>query len=39
MLTKGLKNLTNWLNDNKIFLNVGNTRMILFKPTKRPLDC
>ena len=31
MLNKGLKNLTNSLNANKISLNVGKTEMILFK--------
>ena len=39
MLNKDLKNLTNWLNANKISLNVDKTEMILFKPIKRPLDC
>ena len=39
MLDKDLKNLTNWLNANKIFLNVDKTEMILFKPIKKPLDC
>ena len=39
MITKDIRNLTNWLNDNKIFLNVGKTKMILFKLTKKPLDC
>ena len=32
MLNKDLKNLTNWLNANKISLNVNKTEMILFKP-------
>ena len=36
---KDLKNLTNWLNANKISLNVDKTEMILFKPIKKPLDC
>ena len=31
MLNKDLKNLTNWLNANKISLNVDKTEMILFK--------
>ena len=31
MLNKDLMNLTNWLNANKISLNVGKTEMILFK--------
>ena len=39
MLNKDLKNLTNWLNANKISLNVGKTEMILFKPIKKPSDC
>ena len=37
-LNKDLKNLTNWLNANKITLNFDKTEMILFKPTKKPLD-
>ena len=39
ILNKDLKNLTNWLNANKISLNVDKTEMILFKPIKKPLDC
>ena len=38
MLNKDLKNLTNWLNANKISLNVDKTEMILFKPIKKPLN-
>ena len=38
-LNKYLKNLTKWLNANKITLNFNKTVMILFKPTKKPLDC
>ena len=38
-LNKDLKNLTNWLNANKITLNSDKTEMILFKPTKKLLDC
>ena len=38
-LNKDLKNLTNWLNANKITLNFGKTEMILFKPTKNPTQC
>ena len=33
-LKKDLKNLTNWLNANKITLNFDKTDMILFKSTK-----
>ena len=39
LLNKDLKNLTNWVNTNKISLNVDKTEMILFKPTKKHLDC
>ena len=39
MLNKDLKNLTNWLNANKISLNVDKTKEILFNPKKKPLDC
>ena len=35
ILNKDLKNLTNWLNANKISLNVDKTEMILFKPIKK----
>ena len=38
MLNKDLKNLTNWLNANKISLNVDKTEEI-FNPPKKPLDC
>ena len=38
LLNKDLK-LTKWLNAIKISLNVDKTEMILFKPTKKPLDC
>ena len=34
MLNKDLKNLTNWLNANKISLNVDKTEEILFNPKK-----
>ena len=37
-LNKDLKNIANWLNANKITLNFDKTLMILFKPTKKPLD-
>ena len=39
LLNKDLKNLTNWLNATKIYLNVDKTEMILFRPTKKPLNC
>ena len=39
MLNKDLKNLPNWLNANKMSLNVDETEMILFKPTNKPSDC
>ena len=32
------KNLTNWLNANKISLNVSKTEHIIFKPKRKPLD-
>ena len=37
-LNNDLKNLTNWLNANKITFNFDKTEMILFKPTKKLLD-
>ena len=37
LLSKDLKNSTNWLNANKLSLNVDKTEMILFKSTKKPL--
>ena len=33
-----LKNLTNWLNANKISLNVSKTELLIFKPKRKPLD-
>ena len=33
-----LKNLTNWLNANKISPNVWKTELIVFKPKRKPLD-
>ena len=33
-----LRNLTNWLNGNKISLNVSKTELMLFKPKMRKLD-
>ena len=38
-LNKDLNKLTYWLNANKTNLNFDKTAMILFKPTKKPLDC
>ena len=39
LLNKNFKNLTNWLNANKIYFNVDKTEMILFKSTKKSVDC
>ena len=39
ILNKDLKNLTTWLNANRISLNFDKTEMILFKPIKKTLDC
>ena len=39
MLNKDLTNLINWLNANKVSLNVDKIEMTLFKPIKNPLDC
>ena len=39
LLKKDLKNLNDWLKANKIYWNVDKTEIILFKPTKKPLDC
>ena len=33
-----LKNLTKWLNANKIYLNVSKTEMVLFRPKRRSMD-
>ena len=38
LLNIDLKNLTNWLNANKISLNVSKTELIIFKPKRKPLD-
>ena len=38
LLNSDLKNLTNWLNANKISLNVSKTELIIFKPKRKPLD-
>ena len=35
LLNEDLKNLTNWINTNKISFNVDKTEMILFKLTKK----
>ena len=34
-----LKNLTNWLNTNKISINVIKTELIIFKYKKKKLEC
>ena len=39
LLNKDLKILTNWLDANKASLNVDKTEVILFKRTKKLLDC
>ena len=33
-----MKNLSNWLNDNKITLNVTKTELVIFKPKHKKLD-
>ena len=38
LLNSDLKNLTNWLNANKISLNVSKTELIIFKPKRKPLN-
>ena len=38
LLNSDLKNLTNWLNVNKISLNVSKTKLIISKPKRKPLD-
>ena len=38
LLNIDLKNLTSWLNANKISLNVSKTELIIFKPKRKPLD-
>ena len=38
LLNNDLKNLTNWLNANKISLNVPKTELIIFKAKRKPLD-
>ena len=37
-INSDLRNLTNWLNANKISLNVSKTELILFKPKMKKLD-
>ena len=37
-VNSGLRNLKNWLNANKISLNVSKTELILFKPKMKKLD-
>ena len=39
LLNIDLKNLTNWLNADKILLNVSKRELIIFKPKRKPLDC
>ena len=34
-VNQNLKNLTNWLNTNKIYLNINKTEVILLKSTKK----
>ena len=34
----GLKNLTKWLNANKIYLNFSKTEMVLFRPKRKTMD-
>ena len=34
-----LKNLTNWLNTNKISINVIKTELVIFKYKKKKLEC
>ena len=38
LLNINLKNLTNWLNANKILLNVSKTELDYFQPKRKPLD-
>ena len=38
LLSIDLNNLTNWLNANKISLNVSKTEIIIFKPERKPQD-
>ena len=38
-VNQDFKNLTNWLNANKIFLNVSKTKIVLFKSSRKLTDC
>ena len=38
LLNIDLKNVTNWLNANKISLNVSKIKLIIFKPKRKPLN-
>ena len=38
LLNIDLRNVTNWLNANKISLNVSKTKLIIFKPKRKPLN-
>ena len=38
LINKDLKNLTNWLNANKISLNVSKTELVFFKPKRKFVD-
>ena len=37
-VNQDLKNLTNWLNANKICLNISKTEVVLFKPSRKLTD-
>ena len=37
-VNQDLKNLTNWLNANKICLNISKTEVVLFKPSRNLTD-
>ena len=37
-VNSGFKKLANWLNANKISLNVSKTELVLFKPKMKTLD-
>ena len=38
LINYDLKNLSNWLNANKIMLNVTKTELVIFKPKRKKLD-